>query len=110
TAGSLHGPERALQIVDVGHSCLAVAHRDRRIAGRRLAPRAAWIAEHALLQLREVREVLIDEGVAGAAETREAILDVSRVARLREFAVIDHVDAGIRLLSHDLAHGGAHAR
>src|SRR5256714_14463502 len=80
TAGSLHGAERALQIVDVGHSCLVVAHRDRRIAGRRLAPRAAWIAEHALLQLREVRKGLIDEGVAGAAEAREDIPDVSRVA------------------------------
>jgi len=51
-----------------------------------------------LPQLREVVEVLIDEGVAGAAEAREAVLHIGRVARLGEFAVIDEIDAGIGLL------------
>ena len=71
-----------------------IAYGDRCVARRRLAPRAAGIAEHALGEIGEVGEVLIDEGVAGAAKAVEAILDVGRIARLRHLAVIDDVDAG----------------
>ena len=91
-AARLHGADRGLQIVDVRDRGLRVAHADRRVAGRRLAARAAGIAEHLLAQLREILEVLIDEGVAGAAEAREAILHIGRVARLRELAVVDEID------------------
>src|SRR5436190_1461927 len=70
---------------------------------------SAGIAEHALLQLGKIREILVDEGVAGAAEAREAILDVGRVARLRQFAVIDDVDPGLRLLLHDVGDRPPHA-
>ena len=109
-AGRLHARERRLEIVDVGLRRLLVAHADRRVAGRRLAARAAGIAEHALLQLRELGEVLIDEGVAGAAEAVEPVLDVGGVARLRHFAVVDEVDAGVGLLFDHLGHRRAHAR
>ncbi len=87
---------------------LRIAHADRRVAGRRLAPRAAGIAEHPLRELREVGEVLVDEGVAGAAEAVEPVLDVGGVARLRQFAVVDEVDAGIGLLLDHLGDGRAH--
>ena len=109
-ADGLHAAERGFQVFGVGDRRLPVAHADRRVAGRRLAARAARIAEHALLQPREIGEVLVDEGVAGAAETVEPVLDVGGIARLRHFPVIDEVDAGRRLLLHHLRHGGAHAR
>ena len=107
--GRLHLRQRGLEVVDVGPRGLRIAHADRRVAGRRLAPRAAGIAEHALRQLREVGEVLIDEGVAGAAEAVEPVLDVGGVARLRQFAVVDEVDAGVGLLADHLGDGLAHA-
>src|SRR6476646_6637794 len=91
---------------DVGARGLRVAHAYRRIACRRLAPRAAGIAEHALLELREIREVLVDERVAFAAEARQAILDVRRVARLAHLAVVDDVDAGSHLLADDFGDCG----
>src|SRR5262247_2441034 len=87
----------------------AIANRDRRVAGRRLSPRAAGVAEHALLEAREVGKVLIHEGIAGAAEAREPVLDISGVAWLRHLAVIDKIDAGLDLLRHDLVHRRAHA-
>ena len=75
----------------------------------RLAARAAGIAEHALRQAREFGEVLVDEGVAGAAEAVQAVLDVGGVARLRQFAVVDEIDAGLGLLADHLGHRRAHA-
>jgi hypothetical protein len=104
-----HGTHRGLQIIHVGNRGLRVTHRDRRVAGRRLATRTARIAEHLLAQLREVVEVLIDEGVAGAAEARKAVLHIGRVARLRELAVVDQIDAGVGLLLDDLGDGRTNA-
>ena len=100
---------RRLEVGDVRHRRVPVAHADRPVAGRRLAPRAAGIAEHAPLEPRELGEVLVDERVAGAAEAREPVLDVGGVARLRHLAVVDEVDAGLDLLPHDLGHRLAHA-
>ena len=85
-------------------------NRDRAGAGRRLAARAAGIAEHPLRQVRELRQVLIDEGVAGAGETGQPVLDIGRVARLRHLAVVDEVDAGLDLFLHHLGDGGADPR
>ena len=107
-AGRLHARQRRLQIVGVDDGRLRVAQADRRVAGRRLAARAAGIAEHALFQQRELGQVLIDEGVAGAAEAVEPVLDVGGVARLRHLAVIDQVDAGRRLFLHHLGHRRPH--
>ena len=87
----------------------AILHRNRPVAGRRFAPRAAGIAEDAPRQLREIDQVLIDEAVAGAAETRQPILDVSGIRRLAHLAVIDDVDAGLRLFGDDLADGTGYA-
>jgi hypothetical protein len=75
-----------------------------------LRPRTARIAEHALLQARELGEVLVDEGVSRSAETGEAILDVGGVAGLGHLPVVDEVDAGLHLLADDLGHGLTHAR
>ena len=66
-----------------------------RVARRRLAPRAAGIAEHALREPRKVGEILVDERVALAAEAGQTVLDVRRVARLAHLAVVDDVDAGL---------------
>src|SRR5215212_8200547 len=67
------------------------------------------IAEHLLLQLREIREILIDESIAAAAEAREPILHVGRVTRLGELAVVDDIDAGVGLLLHNIGDRPAHA-
>src|SRR5205085_11475820 len=50
--GVANGSERGLEIGNIDGGRLAVAHRDRRVAGGRLSPRAAGITEHALLQAR----------------------------------------------------------
>jgi hypothetical protein len=92
--------ECGLQMVDVGLRGQRIAHADRRVAGRRLSTRASRIAEHALLQVGEVCQVLVDEGVADAAESTQSILDVRRVARFAHLAVVDHVDAGLCLLAN----------
>ncbi len=94
--------QRSLEVRNVGARGLRVAHADRRVARRRLAPRASGIAEHALRELRKVGEVLVDERVAGPAEAAQPVLDVGRVARLAHLAVVDHIDAGLRLLAHHL--------
>jgi len=109
-ARRFHAGERGSEIVSVDPRRLFIAHRDRRVAGRRLAPRAAGIAEYAALQAREIGEVLIDEGVAAAAETVEPVLDVGRVARLRHFAVVDQIDAGLGLFAYHLGDRIADAR
>ena len=108
--GAAGGRERALERRDVVTRGRGIAHRDRRVAGGGLAARAPGIAEHALGEVREIDEVLIDEGVAGAAEAREPIFHIGGVARLRHFAVVDVVDAGVGLLLHHLRHRFAHAR
>ena len=61
-------------------------------------------------QLGETGQVLVDEGIAGAAEAGEPILDVGGIARLRHLAVVDEVDAGLGLLLHHLGDRRAHAR
>ncbi len=100
----------ALRLSTSAAAACGVAHADRRVAGRSLAPRAAGIAEHALGEIGEVGEVLVDEGVAGAAEAGEPILDIGGVARLRHFAVVDDIDAGRSLLAHHLGDRRADAR
>ena len=61
-------------------------------------------------EVGEGGEVLVDEGVAGAAEAGEAVFHVRRIARLRHLAVVDEVDPRLGLLLHDLRHCRAHAR
>ncbi len=95
----LDARQRRLQVVDVGLGRLRVAHADRRVARRRLPARAPGVAEHALREIGEAGEVLVDERVAGAAEAGEAILDVGRVARLAHLAVVNHVDTRRGLLA-----------
>jgi hypothetical protein len=107
--GGLLVRQRGLEVFHILHRGARVAHADRCIAGRRLAARAAGIAEHAPGQVGEVREVLVDEGVAGAAEPVEPVLHVGGVARLRHFPVVDDVDAGLALLADHLGDGGANA-
>jgi hypothetical protein len=104
-AGRLHAAERGSEVFRVCHGGLRIAHADRRIAGRRFAARAARIAEHLLFQFRKLVHVLIDESVAGAAEAIQPVLDVGGVARLRQFTVIDQIDAGVGLLLDHLGHG-----
>ena len=105
----LDARERRLQVVDVGLRRLRVAHADRRVARRRLPARAPGVAEHALGEVGEADEILVDERVAGAAEAGEAILDVGRVARLAHLAVVDDVHARLGLLADDLLDGGRDA-
>src|SRR6202035_2221436 len=76
--------------------------RDRAGAGRCLSPRPSGVAEHAFRHARKLREILIDETVARAAETRQAIFDISCIARLRHLSVVDDVDAGLPLPADDL--------
>ena len=99
SAAPLHRRSRPCRLSTSICAALAVAHAIGRVAGGRLAARAAGIAEHALRQPRELGEVLVDEGVAGAAEAVEPVLDVGGVARLRHLAVVDDVDAGLDLLA-----------
>jgi hypothetical protein len=94
----------------IGLRSLLVPHADRRVAGGRLAARAAWIAEHAFFQAGEVGKILIHERIARAAESVEPVLDVGGIARLRQLAVIDQVDAGVGLFADDFGHRRAHAR
>ena len=97
-----HLGERRLEVAHVGLGSPRVANADRRVASGRLAPRAPRVAEHPLGEVRKRRQVLVDERVAGAAETGKSILDVRRVARLAHFAVVDDIDTGLGLLAHDL--------
>src|SRR3989475_9562327 len=98
------------QVVDVVPRALSVAHSDRRIAPRGFPARAARVAEHAFGEVRKFDEVLVYEGVARAAESVEAVLDVGSVAGLRHLAVADDVDARSGLLVHHVLHRGADAR
>ena len=102
--------QRIGEIGDVRLGGFRIAHGNRRIAGRRLAARAARIAEHAVAQLRKILEVAVAERVAGAAETVEPVLDVGGVGGLRHLAVVDEVDAGSDLLVDDFGHGLLDAR
>ena len=103
-------PDRALEVFDVGARGLRVAHADRLVAGRRLAARAARVAEHALGEVRKVDQVPVDKRITRAAETRETVLHVGGVARLAHFAVVDDVDARLGLPAHDVLHRRTHAR
>ena len=107
--GRFRAGDGRFQVVRVGSCGLRVAHADRPVTGRRLAARAAGIAEHALLQARELGEVLVDEGIAGAAEAGQPILDVGGIAGLGHLAVVDEIDAGFELFLHHLGHGPTHA-
>ena len=109
-SGGLHPAERRFQMCDIGLRRLGVGDRDRAGAGRCLAARPAGIAKDALRQPRKLREILIDKGVARTAKPAEAVLDIGRIARLRHLAVIDEVDAGMRLFPDDLRNRVADAR
>ena len=107
----LHLRQRRLEIVDVGR---ARPRGSRTLIGalqagvlRRERPGSP---NTRCASFGKVGEVLIDEGVAGAAEAVEPVLDVGGVARLRHFAVVDEVDAGIGLLPDHLGDRRAHAR
>src|SRR5262249_34876097 len=78
------------------------------VAGRRHAPRAPRVAEHALLQARELGEVLVDESVARPTEAREPIFDIGGVAGLRHLAVANKIDARRHLLFHHLGYRLTH--
>jgi hypothetical protein len=82
--------------------CLLVPNADRGITRRCLAAGTARIAENAFFEPREIRQILIDEGITGAAEPVEPVLDVGGVARLRHFSIVDQIDARIGLFSDDL--------
>src|SRR6266568_2289565 len=97
-------------MLDIGRGCPWIAHPDRRIARRRLAPRAAGIAEDTLGEVREVHQVLIDESVARASEPGKPVLDVGRITWFAHFAVVDHVDAGISLLADHILDRRSDAR
>ena len=97
----LHLGERRLQVVDVRLRSGGIADADRRVARRRLPPRASRVAEHTLREVGKSDEILVDERIAGAAETAQSILDVGRIARLAHFAVVDDVDTRVGLLPHD---------
>src|SRR5258706_11518594 len=84
-------------MLDIGPRRLWIAYPDRRVARRRLAPRAAGIAEDPLGEVRKVHQVLIDEGVARAPEPGKPVLDVGRVTGFAHLAVVDQVDAGVGL-------------
>ena len=92
------GSERRLEVLGVGLGRPRVAHGDRPVAGRGPAPGSPGIAEDALGQLGEVHEVPVLERLARAAEPGQAVLHVGGVARLAEFAVVDHVHARVHLL------------
>jgi hypothetical protein len=102
--------QRRLEILDVDSCGIGVAHLDGRVAGGRLAPGTAGVAENALCEFGKLREILIDECISAAAETIEPILDVRRVTRLRHLAIVDDVDSRIGLLAHHFEHGRAHSR
>ncbi len=104
-----HLGERRLEVAHVGLGSPRVANADRRVASGRLAPRAPRVAEHPLGEVRKRRQVLVDECVAGTAETGKSVLDVRRVARLAHFAVVDDIDTGLGLLAHDLFDRRGHA-
>src|SRR4029079_16827369 len=70
---------------------------DRRGARGRLAARAAGVADHPRLAAGKLLEVLELVLPGLAAEAREAVLDVSRVARLGHLAMPDHADSGAPL-------------
>jgi hypothetical protein len=78
----LTGADGGCKILDVDLDRLSIAESDRPVASRGLSPGSPRIAKDALCQVWEVHQVLIDERVAGAAETGKTILDVSGVARL----------------------------
>src|SRR5690348_6703704 len=88
---------------------VGVADADWRVAGGRLAPRAARVAEYAAREVRKADEILIDERVAAAAEAAQPILDVGRIARLAHLAVVDDVDARFDLLRDHFGHRGRDA-
>ena len=99
-------PSGGLEVLDVALGRLRIAHGDGRVAGRRLPPRAARIAEDARGQLREVRQIGVRERVALSAEAAQPVLHVGGVARLAHLAVVDEIDAGLDLLTHHLGHRG----
>jgi hypothetical protein len=102
--------QRRFQVLRIRFRGLRIRNLDRTVARRRLAARAPGIAEDLTLEHREVREVLVLEGIALAAETAQAILDVGRVARLAQLAVVDDVDTRRDLLADDVGHRRLDAR
>ncbi len=99
-----------LQVVHVGLGRTRIADGDGAGTGRRLPSRPAGIAEHPLGHLGEVHQVLVLQRLARAAEPGQPVLDVGRVARLADLAVVDDRDAGVDLLADDLGHRRPDAR
>src|SRR5215510_5942345 len=89
TANGLYVVQGCFEVLRIDLGSLWVAHRNRGIAGRRLAARTPGIAENTLLQPWELGQVLVDECIAGAAKALEPVLDVSGIARLRHLPVVD---------------------
>jgi hypothetical protein len=81
------------QVVDVGERRGRVADPDRAGAGGRSAAGPAGIAKHPHRQVRELTQVLIDEGIAAAGETGQSVLNVGGIAGLRHLAIVDEIDA-----------------
>src|SRR6185437_4587621 len=104
-----HVRERSFQVLDIAARRVGVAHADRRIAHRRLPARAPGVAEHALREIRKIDEILVDERVAGSAESLQTILHIRRITRLAHLAVVDDVDPRLRLLAHDVVDRVRHA-
>ncbi len=110
TAGRAVCFQRGLQPLGVDARRFHVAHADRPVASGRLAMFPARVRGHAGLGLREGLDVL--EHVrrrGGTAEAVQPILDISGVARLSPFAVVDDVDPGLRLFRDRFVDGAAHA-
>ena len=101
---------RRLQIVGVDLGGARFLQCNRAVAAGGLAPGAAGIAEHAPRQFGEIDEILVGERMALAAKARKPVLDVGRVARLRDLAVIDDIDPGRGLLLDDFGDGSPDAR
>ena len=80
---------------DVQLRGLGIAHGNGRVARGDVSPGASRIAEHPLGEIGEIDQILVHEGVAGAAEAAQPIGDVGGVA-------IVCVDAGCRLCTTSL--------
>ena len=102
--------QRRLHVFDVDGRRPRVSHADRAVAARGAASRTARITEDAPGQLWEVRQVLVLQRLADAAEAVQAVFDVRRVARLADLTVIDDVESCRRLLIDHRRHCGADAR
>ena len=88
-----------------------VAQFDRTGAAQPLEHLRSGELDHALAEIRIVRQVALRLGREGfAAETGETILDVGRVADLAGLAVADDIDADGDLMRDDVERRPAGSR